>query len=63
MRITFENSKIITALLEELEEHFPNKIPINSSPSLEEIRRLQGHQEVIQYVRNLVDEDETKEEG
>ena len=57
MKITSTSAGIITALLEELEEHFPNKVPIHTSPTLEEIRRLQGHQEVIQFLRNLIEED------
>lgn len=58
MKITFESSKTITSLITELEKDFPNNIPINSAPPIEEIRRLQGHQEVIQWIRNLLGEEE-----
>lgn len=62
MKINQTSSYVISALLEELDKHYPNQIPINQSPSIEELRRLQGHQEVIQHIRNLVDVDETNYE-
>lgn len=57
MKITFESSKYFSGLLEELQEYFPNDIPSNLSVTIEDIRRLQGQQEVVQYIRNLLDDD------
>lgn len=53
MKLTNQTIGFLTALLKELKEAFPDSIPINSSPTLEEFRRLQGHQEVIQFIKNL----------
>jgi hypothetical protein len=53
MKLTDQSIGFLTALLANLQEQFPDSIPINTSPSLEEFRRLQGHQEVIQYIKNL----------
>ncbi len=58
MELTLQSTQIISSLLEELETNFPNHIPINTHVSLEEVRRLQGQQEVVQYIRNLVDDGE-----
>lgn len=60
MKITFEVSNILEALLEELKDLFPDSIPINNTPSLEEFRKLQGQQEVIQYIRNRIAPEETE---
>lgn len=62
MKITYKNSQFLTGLIEDLEENFPNSIPINTPISIEDVRRLQGHQEAIQYIRNLLDtgEDDTQ---
>lgn len=62
MKITQSTANTISTLIEELEEDFPNQLPINSDVSIEEFRRLQGQQEVIQYIRNLVAPEETEEE-
>ncbi len=61
MNLNINTAKAITALLKELQEFFPNHIPINTEVSLEEVRRLQGHQEVIQFIQNLLGEDEDTE--
>ena len=61
MKLTIESARAITTLLEELELHFPNNIPINNTPSLEDFRKLQGQQEVIQFVRNAIDDGEDDE--
>ena len=64
MKITLTNSKIISGLIEELQKDFPNNIPINNDIDLLEVRRLQGQQEVIQWIKNLLDAgEETEDEG
>lgn len=64
MKLTFQTASVISALIEELEKDFPDTIPINNSPTIEDFRRLQGQQEVIQSIRNLVDtEDDKEDEG
>lgn len=62
MKLTNQSIGFLTALLKELKETFPDSIPINSSPSLEEFRRLQGQQEVIQYIKNLKEEERDDDE-
>lgn len=62
MKLTTQSIGFLKALLKELKENFPDSIPINSSPSLDEFRRLQGHQEVIQYIKNLTDGDDDAQE-
>lgn len=56
MKLTNTTARVLSAIIKEAEQNFPNVIPINTSPSLEEFRRLQGHQEVIQFFRNMLDE-------
>ena len=58
MKLNHTTTTILSDLLEDLEETFPDTIPINSNPSLEDFRKLQGHQEVIQFIRNLLDDGE-----
>jgi hypothetical protein len=61
MQITQSTANTLSSLLSDLEEYYPNQIPINSRPTLEDFRRLQGQQEVIQYIRNLIEPDDTGE--
>lgn len=61
MKITLTTANTISSLLEELDEYFPKEIPINNAITIEDFRRLQGHQEVIQYIRNLIRPDEEEE--
>lgn len=63
MKITLQTANMLSALLSDLEENFPNNIPINTYPSIEEFRRLQGQQEVIQFIRNLLDDGEDQEDA
>lgn len=58
MKLTINSKETISSLLKELEETFPNKIPINCLPELGDFRNLQGKQEVIQFIRNLVEPEE-----
>jgi hypothetical protein len=57
MKLTNQSIGFLTALLKELEEAFPDTIPINQPTTLEEFRKLQGHQEVIQLIKNIRDAD------
>lgn len=61
MKITNKSARVISALLKELERQYPNQIPINTPTSLEDLRKLQGHQEVLQSIRNLLDNEEGDE--
>lgn len=63
MQINQSNKFVITSLLLELEKYYPNKIPLNTSDvQIEDFRILQGQQDVIQYIRNLVEPEETEDE-
>lgn len=44
-------------LIRHLTEIFPDKLPPKSA-SIEDIRILQGHQEVVEYIRSLKDEED-----
>ena len=61
MKLAFTTANTISSLLKELEENFPDTIPINNQISLEEFRTLQGQQEVLQFIRNLLDTEEDDE--
>lgn len=58
MKITDRTSGFLKDLLEDLEMNFRNQIPIHAPISLDEFRRLQGQQEVVQFVRNLINNEE-----
>lgn len=55
MKLTDANVNTLRSLLKDLKLNFPSSIPINREVSLEEIRRLQGQQEIIQYIDNMID--------
>lgn len=58
MKLSHTNLKTAKAILKDLEENYPNKIPLETNIPIEQIRRLQGQQDIIQHIRNLViDED------
>lgn len=46
------------AVLEWLEQNFPNKLPAGLTTTIEEIRYLQGQQSVIEALRQLNENDE-----
>ena len=62
MKITLNAAATLSGLLKELSRDFPDNIPINNDIDLLQIRRMQGNQEVIQWIRNLLESDEETED-
>ena len=50
-------------LLELLNERFPNKLPRSTEVTVEELRLLQGHQIVIDYIANIEETERRKKNG
>lgn len=62
MNITQATANVISALIKELDTDFSATIPLSSSTNIEDLRRLQGQQDVVQYVRNLLTTEEEQED-
>ena len=45
-------------LIEMLETYFSNKIPRNKSITIDEIRVMQGQQEVLDYLKGILEKEE-----
>lgn len=50
----------VNYLLELLETYFSNKIPRNKNITIEEVRVIQGQQEVLDYLRGTLEKEERK---
>ena len=48
----------VNYLLELLETYFSNKIPRNKNITIEEVRVIQGQQEVLDYLRGILEKEE-----
>lgn len=48
----------VNYLLELLETYFSNKIPRNKNITIEEVRVIQGQQEVLDYLRGIIEKEE-----
>jgi len=55
MKLTNKNAGFLTALIKELEETYPNVLPLDKKMSIESLRVLQGQQDILQHLRNLLD--------
>ena len=56
MQVLGKNLSITEALLEKLNELFPNTLPTKPDITIEDIRYLQGQQSVLQKVEELYKE-------
>ena len=50
----------VNYLLELLETYFSNKIPRNKNITIEEVRVIQGQQEVLDYLKGILEKEERK---
>ena len=48
----------VNYLLELLETYFSNKIPRNKNITIEEVRVIQGQQEVLDYLKGILEKEE-----
>lgn len=56
MRVLSKNLSITKALLNKLNELFPDSLPTNTDMNIEEIRFLQGQRSVIQKMEELYED-------
>jgi hypothetical protein len=58
MKPSLSQVNTLKKLLKDLNENFDSNIPTGRNVGLEDFRRLQGQQDVILYIRNLIEGDD-----